>query len=794
MIRNRELYLDDNATTRVLSLAADEAPQRHGAPVREPSSSHITGLRARKILESGRAMARKVLGAESGRIVFTSGATEAIQMSVFSALCGIKEKRAMGQVAGGQRVLLYGASEHKAVPQSLHHWNRLLDIGDEVVAVPVGEDGQLDFEFLADHLDRADMLCTMAVNNETGVIHNLPQIEQFLGQAKAPVPWLVDCVQAVGKVQLKLANTSIDYATLSGHKIYAPKGIGLLYVRDGAALTPLLAGGGQEGGARGGTENLPGVAAIGAVLEELDRKHLGLFKGTDELVRYRDRLIASLQQAFPKIVFNTPFELSVPTTINFAVSGFSSKEVLDLFDAAGIRVSSGSACGSAIQGSYVLEAMGLPKWRSDGAVRLSFGPATEPMDIDAACLRIEEAGRALAESCLGAPTPTLPGRDIKLDGLVQLKMGSNCSWILADAKSQQAVVIDPFAELLDRIETLIRCQDFQVVAVLDTHRHVDHQSPREELVATFVDRMVDQGPTDILGWPTECATQVALGDASSAPSLSVGSMVLARTELPGHTVDGTAILAGTPRDGQMHPTDVRFAFTGDTLLIGGIGRTDFESSCARSMLLSLRKLDRILGATTIVCPTHDYSTGFVTTLASERQQNDFLGKILDPVQLLSEDAYLEEKRRVDSEIADETNCELVCGRIETSTCNASLDVEPEQLQEFFRSHRESLIIDVREPHEYHFEQDWDQLGFDQAPRNVPLTRFADFLSTLLPQWPETGGKDIIFLCRSGTRSSRAAQVVRRLGIDSVFHIAGGIALGTEPSRFELVSDDMEYII
>ena len=241
---------------------------------------------------------------------------------------------------------MYGATEHKAVPQAIRHWNKLLDVGAEVLEIPVDANGLLDLDFIEKHAVNADMICTMAVNNETGVIADLAAIEERIRRVNTEASWLVDCVQAIGKTQLDLSNTTIDYAALSGHKIFATKGIGLLYTRESATLVPLMAGGGQEQGARGGTENLPGVAAIGAVLETLANSPTRTFADEELLQGFRDRLIAALKKAFPAIVFNTPFDHAVACTINFAVSGFPSKELLDLFDAAGIRVSSGSACGS----------------------------------------------------------------------------------------------------------------------------------------------------------------------------------------------------------------------------------------------------------------------------------------------------------------------------------------------------------------------------------------------------------------------------------------------------------------
>ncbi len=587
-----DIYLDANATTRVLPQAARAAQDAMEELFGNPSSSHITGLRARHLLETARGLAQLVLGAVSGRIIFTSGATEAIQMSILSALCKVREQRAAAGIEASRRVLLYGATEHKAVPQALTHWNNLLGVADEVLPIPVDRTGRIDLGFLREHAPSADMVCTMAVNNETGVIHDLAAIEDTLRAGNETVSWMVDAVQAVGKIDLQLSRTTIDYAPVSGHKVYACKGIGLLYVREGAAVTPLIAGGGQESGARSGTENLPGVAALATVMERISDEHDSSFASLDTLVTYRDRLVASLSDAFPSIVFNTPFDISVPTTINFSVKGCTSKEILDLFDAAGIRVSSGSACGSALRGSYVLDAMGMPKWRSEGAIRVSFGPLTSETEIATACRRIEQAGQAIREACLirTEDRTVVPHPDVA--GLIQLKRGSMCSWIFVDSKTNRCVIVDPFDELAERIENLLLCRKLDVLAILDTHQHVDHDSCRQRLLNVLDGQVLDSAySADELGWPDQADGIVRLDDGSAAPyvQLSPGD-ILIRTELPGHTVDSRAyLIAAAPEDGHVHRDDVRFAFSGDALQIGGLGRTDFPSSSANMFYDSLRR-------------------------------------------------------------------------------------------------------------------------------------------------------------------------------------------------------------
>ena len=665
---SNEIYLDANATTPVLPAAAQEARDAMEDLYGNPSSSHISGLRARFILESARDLVRTVLGAENGQIVFTSGATEAIQMAIFSTLCDVRERRAKGELPAENRTILYGATEHKAVPQAIQHWNQLLGVNSEILEIPVDQKGKLDLDFINRHAKSADLICTMAINNETGVITDLDAVEKSIRDENENVQWLVDSVQAVGKIKIDLSRTTINYAAVSGHKVYAPKGIGLLYVRDGSPLVPLLAGGGQEHGARGGTENLPGVAAIAAVMKMLAESEASLFAEPADLDRYRDQMVDALKSAFPTIEFNTPFAESVSTTINFAVKGFPSKELLDLFDAAGIRVSSGSACGSAVQGSYVLDAMGMEGWRSDGAIRMSFGPLATESEIAAACERIGQVGQALCESCLviSSDAGSFTGQD--LDGLIQLKNGSMCTWLVMDSKSKRCIVIDPFEELAERVETLVRCQKSEVVAVLDTHAHVDHDSCRKMLVKGMSDQTTESAETnDLLGWPEIPDGTATLADGTSAPFMQFSDQwVIAQTELPGHTLIGRMFLIGKLSDNnQLLADDVVFAFAGDTILMGGIGRTDFPCSSVEKMYESLRRLPGLISSRTIICPTHDYSSEFATTLEIERSNNEFLAAVLNEQNPLSVEDFSTQKPAIDSAIADDSNLELVCGLIKS---------------------------------------------------------------------------------------------------------------------------------
>jgi len=388
-----DIYLDSNATNPVLAAAADAARQAMEQDFGNPSSTHQAGLRAKAVLEAVRTKAARVLGADDGRLMFNSGATEGIHTAVLSALVALCERRARGERIG--RWLLCGATEHKAVPESLAHWNRLLGLNLEILELPVDGDGRHDLSRLHAVAPECALVCTMAANNETGVISDLAGIEAVLVATDSPAYWLVDGVQALGKLPLNLAATRIDYAPFSGHKLYAPKGIGMLYVRAGAPFTSLMVGGGQEAGWRSGTENMAGIAALGAVLDELEDGRM--LRDPNELRAMRNQLAGALRAAFPGLQFNTPFDQALPTTLNFSVPGRTSAELLTLFDDVGVHVSAGSACSSGLAtSSHVLQAMQLPRWRSASAVRMSFGPLTDAGTIAAACDAIARCGAALA--------------------------------------------------------------------------------------------------------------------------------------------------------------------------------------------------------------------------------------------------------------------------------------------------------------------------------------------------------------------------------------------------------------
>jgi len=447
---NSTVYLDCNATTPVLPAALAAAQQAMEALFGNPSSTHATGLAARKLVNAVRARAVQVLGAEfcgvKGDVLFTSGATEGIQTAVLSALCAVRDRQARGETVG--HLLLYGATEHKAVPESLAHWNQVLGLHLQLQPLAVERSGRHDLVAMRALAPQAALVCTMAANNETGVVSDLAGIEAVLQDVAPQAYWLVDCVQALGKLPLHLAQTRIDYAPFSGHKLYAPKGIGLLYVRAGAPFTPLLAGGGQEDGLRSGTENMVGIAALGAVLQALEEG--GSFCSHLQMLQFRELLVQSLKAAWPEIVFNAVLEDALPTTLNFSVPGLPGSAVVDALGAVGIQVSAGSACSAKkVAPSYVLQAMGVPDWQAASAVRMSFGAMANAAFIDLACTHIVRCGaelkartQALEALRCGPPLEADPAMHLLPNQLADF-FHHNPSALLVDVREPQEYAADP---------------------------------------------------------------------------------------------------------------------------------------------------------------------------------------------------------------------------------------------------------------------------------------------------------------------------------------------------------------
>ena len=740
---NQQIYLDANATTPVLPEIADVVSHTMQVCFGNPSSSHITGIQAKHLLEQTRNKAREVIGATDGDILFTSGATEGIQTAVVSTLIAAKNHQIENPV------LLYGATEHKAVPNTLKHWNSVLDINAQVLAIPVDKNGILDHEFIRKHAANALMICTMAVNNETGVFQDLTAIEQVIRSENNNVAWMVDCVQALGKTNLALSQTTIDYAPFSGHKLYAPKGIGVLYIRKGSAYTPFIAGGGQESGMRSGTENLPGIAGLNKLFSLLLDKQNQTFKPIEQLHAFREQLLAALTDTFGSITFNHSFEHSVPTTLNFAVNELTSKEVMDLFDAAGIRVSGGSACSSGANRSFVLDAMGASDWQSENAIRMSFGPAVNQQEIDFACDKIRSLKPILEANCLVVSDSTSPQHEVCAIGLTQLRHQAACCWLYVDS-DKSAVVIDPIIELIPRMAKIVATQGLTVKAIIDTHNHQERLSARcllsKELAERYVANEIDE-----LGWPKDSAT-IELSDAR-----------LTKVATPGHSDDSVSYLLSDTQSG-----DISYCFCGDLILPGGLGNTAISGGDAVKMAQSLKQLAMVIQDSTLICSGHDYQQCFAMDWHAQKATTPLLAQLLN--EQVSNDEFVELKQQADEQ--KHTVSHSLCGYVET--------LESAPMKQLVATDAKSMLddkvtylIDTREPYE-HGANNLAELFTvaDSKVINIPLSRMAN----AIVQGQLEKDHSYILVCRSGNRSKQAANNLSQLGFENVYNLNGGLAL------------------
>lgn len=702
-----EIYLDANATTPVLPQARAAAAAAMDSTFGNPSSVHSSGLRARALLDSVRVTARRVIGASSGELIFTSGATEGIQTAVLSALCELRRRREAGQLSQVHQVLC-GATEHKAVSEALQYWNATLGLNLAVRRIPVGIDGRHDIDWLREQAPYAGLICTMAANNETGVISDLAAIERCL--AHSPALWMVDSVQGLGKLELKLSERRIDYAPFSGHKLYAPKGIGMLYVRDGAPFSPLQIGGGQEGGHRSGTENMAGIAAMGAVLSMLERGEA--FKDHATLSTFAERIRVALRDAFPGVVFNAPVEHTLPTTINFSVPGLSSRHLLDLFDAAEVRVSGGSACSAAkALPSYVLAAMGLPDWQAASAVRLSFGAADDASLIDEACARIEACGEALKRRCVqpAAPFP------LKSGPVTRFAANGVSSYIVADHGSRRCAVIDPDPELAERLADWVKCRAYTLVAVLATEQCEDGESTLNAIWSSVPASLHQSAAVDANGWP------------AGVCELRLGELRLRSWAAPGMAKTlHTYLLDSGER--------IEFAFVGDAIVPDGKGSDEGPTACA-STLLALRA---VVGPDTLLLPHRDPDARFATTLDVEARSQKFVAGGGGPA----------------------------------AEGRQAVEMSWQQLDTTLAVNPQARLIDVREPLELTLSA---LAGCPVLPGsvNVPLSEWVNRLPEWLAI---DGQTPIFFVCRSGNRSAQVASALRRLGHAQAWSLAGGLAL------------------
>jgi cysteine desulfurase len=380
MTEKPPIYLDNQATTRcdprVLAAMLPWFAEEYGNP---HSVEHAMGRRAEAAVEVARAHVAALIGAEPREIVFTSGATESNNIAIKGAA-----RFARGRDEGRRRIVTV-ATEHKCVLESV---GDLAAEGFEPVFLPVGDDGLLDPDRLRDALRTPTLLVSvMAVNNEIGVIQDVSALAALA--RKAGALFHTDAAQAAGKIPLDATGWGVDLLSLSGHKLYGPKGVGALFVRrrPRVRLAPLFSGGGQERGLRSGTLPAPLVIGLGEACR-IAREEMA--EEAERIAALRDRLLAGLAAAIPGVRVNGSMRARIPGNLNFTFPGATAAELMARTP--DLCVSTGSACSSAeIEPSYVLRALGLPDSEAARTLRLGIGRFTSAADIDQAVASLSAA-------------------------------------------------------------------------------------------------------------------------------------------------------------------------------------------------------------------------------------------------------------------------------------------------------------------------------------------------------------------------------------------------------------------
>jgi cysteine desulfurase len=373
------IYLDNNATTPVLPEVLAAMRPYFGEHFGNASSIHHHGQETRAAVERARDSVAALLGSQASEVVFTSGGTEGDNLAI------------AGLASPGDHIIT-SSIEHHAVLLSCKH---LEESGCEVTYVPVDGRGLVDPEDVRRALRlNTKLISIMMANNETGVLQPVEEIGEIA--AEADVYFHTDAVQAVTKVPIDVKRIGCDALSISGHKMHAPQGVGALFVRKGTHLEPLFYGGRHERSRRAGTENVPGIVALGKAAE-MARE--GFARGDDKkMSALRDRLQQGILAQVEGAGVNGDAAPRVPNTTSIYFDHIDGESMVISLDLKGLAVSTGAACSSgAIEPSHVLTAMGLQSDRARASIRFSLGKQNSPEDIDLALALVPETIARLRE-------------------------------------------------------------------------------------------------------------------------------------------------------------------------------------------------------------------------------------------------------------------------------------------------------------------------------------------------------------------------------------------------------------
>jgi cysteine desulfurase len=380
----RHVYLDHNATTPVLPEILAVLHRYYAQDFGNPSSVHRYGRAVRVAVDDARDQVAHLLGAPASAIFFSSGGTEA-NNTILKGVAAARHERG--------RHLVTSAIEHPCVLDTCAYLARQ---GYTITYVPVGPDGVVDPEAVRAALtDETILVSIMHANNEVGTLQPVAEIAQIVRQRGALMH--TDAVQSFGKLPLRVEALGVDFLTFSGHKVYAPKGIGGWYARPGVSLHPLIHGGHQERGMRSGTENVAGIAALG---KACDLAGSDMAPEAARQQQLRQRLEQGIVATIPEVRLQGAHAARLPNTSNIAFAHVEGETLLMSLDLHGVGISTGSACSSgSLEPSHVLQAMRVPDEYLHGALRFSLGRSTSAEDIDyvlAILPRIVKQARAMA--------------------------------------------------------------------------------------------------------------------------------------------------------------------------------------------------------------------------------------------------------------------------------------------------------------------------------------------------------------------------------------------------------------
>lgn len=374
------LYLDNNATTRPLEEVQQAALFAMQDCFGNPSSAHSLGEKTRTLLSEARQSCADLIGALPEQIIFTSCGTESNNQALHSVVSKYKQAH-----------IVTTTIEHSA---TLRYCRMLEREGHRVTYLPVDHDGRISLHNVETSLESSPSLLSIQwVNNETGTIQPIEEIAKLCKEANVPLH--TDAAQAVGKLFVDLQQLPISYLSFTGHKLHAPPGVAVLYAKDPTTLSPLLYGGGQEQSQRPGTENVPGIAALGKACA----LRLARFDETQQHLRQlRDRLEGMIIRACPEVRINGSTEHRVCNTTNIQFTGVDGQMLMARLDQEGVYCSQSSACTSGLpEPSYVLLALGLSEDQAYASLRLSLGVDNTLAEVEKAADVIVQQYRAIQE-------------------------------------------------------------------------------------------------------------------------------------------------------------------------------------------------------------------------------------------------------------------------------------------------------------------------------------------------------------------------------------------------------------